>query len=413
MRLRLLLLTFLTGALQAQVVLGGDARLRLADLLRPHPEGELLLLPDAQGRGLLPAVQAALTEPPADALQLTAQELDPRLPSGRELRDLGGWDPGKPHWALIGPDRRIQAEGDAAPTAAALAQAYAGSSLRTRADRLRAFLREHPDQGEARAQLLLQLRDLAEARTDRALKGQADDAQLPEAEDDRIWGEYAEVYARFFDQGLWKDADPGPSSPVGPAAALDVLAARSPRLRDLAARLLPAAEDALRAKPSDPARWAVWQSLRAAGAGGRAVAVLAGLEPWPGARRWPPEAAVDAFVEDARTRADWRDAEPVLQASFDANEALIRDLEAAARKDAGPGVGPVDLGGAFGFGQWNGDTAALVEAKLRLGKRDEADRIATRVLTRVPRPEFRQAAAQLARDCGDEALAVKWAALGE
>jgi hypothetical protein len=139
--------------------------------------------------------------------------------------------------------------------------------------------------------------------------------------------------------------------------------------------------------------------------------VLSGLDPLPGAGRWPPEAAVDAFVEDAETRNDWRDAEPVLQASFDQNEDLLRQLQAAGKADAHGR--PVDLGGAFGFGQWNGDTAALVEAKLRLGKLDEADRIATRVLSRAPRSAFIAAAAQLARDCGAQALADKWAAMGK
>ena len=71
----------------------------------------------------------------------------------------------------------------------------------------------------------------------------------------------------------------------------------------------------------------------------------------------------------------------------------------------------VDLGGAFGFGQWNGEVASLVEAKLRLGKREEADRIFQQVFSRAPRSGFAQAASQLARDCGAEALAEKWARL--
>lgn len=403
----------LAPALQAQVVLtAGDTTVSLAQVLRPHPEGLILVMPDAQGHSLLAPLQAAAGQEPALPLLLEVQELDPRQTCGKELMTLTGWTDDRPHWALLGPDRRVQAEGATAPDAAALVEAYGRSTLHARVATLREFLRTAPDQGEAQAQLVLALRDVSERRAER-VEGTG---PLADAEDDRIWRDYAERYETFFNLGLWKDADPGASSPVPNAANLSVLAARSPRLRALAERLMAAVEAALRAKPSDADRWAVWRSFRDAGAKGEASAVLAGLEPLPGARRWPPEAAVDAFVEDARSRDDWHDAEPVLQASFDQNEDLLRRLQVAAKQDARQDArahGPVDLGAAFGFGQWNGDTAALVEAKLRLGKLDEADRIFQRVFARAPRHEFVQAAVELARYCKADALAEKWAAMAK
>jgi hypothetical protein len=398
----------LAPALHAQVVLtAGDDSVSLAQVLRPHSEGVILTVPDAQGHSLLAALQAAAGQDPALPLLLEVQELSPRQACGKELMALSGWSGDHPHWALVGPDRRVYAEGAEAPGPAALAEAYGRSPLHARINALREFLRTDAGQGEAQAQLLLALRDLAERRAEQ-VKGEA---PLSEADDARIWDEYAGRYETFFKTELWKDADPGVSSPVPNAAKLSVMAARSPRLQALAEQLMPEVESALRAKPSDPSRWALWRSFRDAGAKGQASAVLAGLDPLPGTRRWPPEAAVEAFVEDARARGDWRDAEPVLQASFDQNEDLLRRLQAAAQEDAGRG-GKVDLGAAFGFGQWNGDTAALVEAKLRLGKLDEADRIFQRVYGRAPRLEFAQAAAQLARDCNAEALAEKWAEMG-
>ena len=399
----------LAPALHAQVVLtAGDPTVSLAQVLHPHPEGLLLVVPDARGHSLLAALQSAAGEEPALPLQLEVQEVRADQACGRELMALAGWNADRPHWALVGPDRRIHAEGSEALGAAALAETYGRSPLHSRLEALREFLRTAPGQGEAQAQLLLALRDLAERRTEK-VEG---DAPLSDANDDRIWGEYADRYKIFFQEGLWRDADLDASNPVPNAAGLSVMAARSPRLRALAERLMPAVEAALRMKPSDAGRWALWRSLRGAGAKGEASAVLGGLEPLPGARRWPPEAAVDAFVEDARSRGDWRDAEPVLQASFDQNEAFLRKLQLAAQEDAGKS-GPVDLGAAFGFGQWNGDIAALVEAKLRLGKLDEADRIFQRVFARAPRREFADAAAQLARDCGAEALADKWGRIGK
>lgn len=408
MKRALLGAALMVSALRGQVVLtAGDNAVSLAAVLRPHPEGLLLAMPDARGHSLFAALQTAAGQEPALPLLLTAQEVLPGQTCGRELMALAGWDNSRPHWALVGPDRRVYAEGTEAPGAAALAEAYGRSPLHSQIAALTEFTRVNPGQGEALAQLLLPLRDLAERRTE-AIGGER---PLQDEDDGRIWGDYAARYEALFQMGLWRDAGPGPSSAIPEAAKLSVLSGRSPRVGALAERLMPEVEAALRAKPTSAARWAIWRSFRAAGAEGQPSAVLAGLDPLPGARRWPPAAAVDAFIEDARTRGDWHDAEPVLQASFDQNEALLRRLQAAAREDAHGR--PVDLGGAFGYGQWNGDTAALVEAKLRLGKRDEADRIFQRVFARAPRAAFAQDAAQIARDCGEEALAEKWAEMGK
>jgi hypothetical protein len=453
---RLLLLPFLLAApLRAQsVVAAGDNSLTLAQLLRFHGEGMILCVPGANGRSLGQDVAVALEQEPAVGLLLASQELEPGLNVAKELARLRGWGSDKPHWALIGADRRIHAEGTEAPTSAAIAAAYRASGLRTRADRVRDFLQDHSEHREALAHLLLELRILGEKRTERVLgptpeedppppsakggddgpaKGVGDEpapgkkppppedgepepppqALLADDADARIWDEYAGLYERFITEGHWLDAVTEGSSPVPLAAQLSEAADRSPRLRGLAARLLPFVEERLRGRLSDERRWNVWLSLRAAAGQGRPGQVLSGLEPLPGVRRWPPGAALLAYVGDARRSGDWREAEAVLQATYDQDLDFLRTLRAAAEGDAaGQGGAPPATSASSGLDGWSGVVSLLVEAKLRLGRSADADRLVAEVFARVPDLAAARMAAALARKCGAPGLGDKWERLG-
>jgi hypothetical protein len=440
---RSLLLPFLlaaAAALPAQTyVTTGDANLTLAQVLRPHPEGLIISLPSAAGASLSAALGEALGQEPATALGLSVQDLDPGSAVAREIARLRGWSGDRPRWALVGPDRRVHAEGTEAPSSTALLEAYRQSGLRTRAEALREFLKEQPGHREAQARLLLELRTLGERRTARAIGSEAvpaeaqaptpkegsekpprkEDAgdeekpkaaqpalvQLSDEADALAWGEYADRYDAFIREDAWLDASTEGSSPVPLAAQLSDAAERSPKLRALASRLLPQVEDRLRRKLSSERRWDVWLSLHSAAARGRASEVLAGIRPWPGARRWPPAAALGAFVEDARMSGDWREVEPLLQANYDQDMEFLQVLQHAAEQDAG---GRASMGASFGFGGWSGEIALLVEAKLRLGKEADADRIVQDVFRRVPNPAIAQQASNLARKCGAAGVAERW-----
>jgi hypothetical protein len=406
------LLALATPAPAQTLLATGDARIRLAHLLQGHPEGVLVCVPSASGRSLHASLLAAGTQEALLDLALDLHDLTLTQPAGRELLALKGWATDTPHWALLGPGPRILAEGTDAPTAEALAQAHRASGLPTRVAVLEAFLRQHPDHEEARAQLVLALRGAAELRTERQAPPPKEAGQplplLAAEADDRIWGAYADHYERLMTSGAWRRTA-GEAGPLPLAAALSDAAPRSPRLRALAERLLPEVETHLRRRPEDPRRWKVWLSLRAAVPGSRPHEVLAGLPPLPGSRTWPPQAALDAFVEDARQQNDWRTVEPLLEEAYRQSLAFLQRMEEAARKDS-PGGRP-ELGSAFGFGGWTGELALLVEAKLRLNRFDEADRIFMVAYGRVPRSKMAEQAAALARECGAEALAAKWLAL--
>lgn len=450
------------------LVTAGDNNLSLAQVLRFHPEGMILSLPGAQGQSLGPAIEAALDQEPAVALQLSSQELILNQKVGAELQRLKGWSAEKPHWVMIGPDQRVHAEGSEAPTPALIFEAYGQSPLRTRASVLREFLKLNSDQSDALARLILATRSLAERRTElllrpkpttsvqelpptrdraaapkEALTGStpgetvgepvpdsapaatALPARLRDEQDANVWDDYAALYERFIREGHWLDLAPDGSGPISMAGQLSDSAEHSPHLIALAQKLLPTVEDHLRSRPSDEGRWQVWASLRSALGEVRPSTVLQGLRPLPGAHRWPPAAALSAFVEEAQRTGDWHQAEPVLQTSFDQNSEFLHALEAAAQEDASQRwntahgetnstAGPkVEMGNYFGFGGWNGEIALLVEAKLRLGKLAEADRIVQEVYARVPKNATAESAAALARTCGATGLAEKWGRLAK
>lgn len=464
--LKLAFASFLAiNALPAQtLVTAGDNNLSLARVLRFHPEGMLLCLPSAQGQSLAQAIESALDQEPAVALQLSSQELGLGLKVGAELQRLNGWSSEKPHWALVGPDKRVHAEGSEPPTPRLIFEAYRQSPLRTRAEGLRDFLKINLDHTDALARLVLETRSLAERRTERLLgpkpptpvpesslskegTGEPKDgpnnsiqegstaniaqpptvlpalALLPEEQDAKTWDDYAALYGRFITEGHWLDLAPDGSGPVSLAGQLSDSAEHSPRLIALAQKLLPIIEDHLRNRPSDEARWQIWTSLRSATGEVRPSAVLQGLRPLPGAQRWPPAAALNAFVEEAQRTGNWHEAEPILQTSYDQNLEFLHALEAASREDASQrwiathgGVSnasntKVEMGNYFGFGGWNGEIALLVEAKLRLGKLAEADRIFQEVYARVPKNATAEGASTLARTCGAIGLAEKWGRL--
>jgi hypothetical protein len=441
-----LLLVALHGLASAQTLIAaGDNAISLSHLLHFHPEGMILTLPSANGQSLAEPMGQLLEQDSLYPLQLTTEDLSLSLRSGQEFQRVRGWSSDKPHWALIGPDKRIHAEGTEPPTAEALREAYRQSGLRTRAEVLREFLRSQGDHTDALARLILELRGPAERQTESRIgpapateskgsagggkggsKGEgkvnekdakpqapAEIALLSDEDDAAIWEEYASLYERLISDGHWLDAG-GETGPLPIAMPLTAMAEHSPRLKSLAERLLSSVETHVRHRPSDARRWQVWLSLRNAIGKGRPGDVLAGLRPLPGARQWPPAAAIDAFVEDARATGDWRDVEPILQASYDRSQTFLNQMENAALEDAGrAGSTKVQMGTYFGFGGWTGELGLLVEAKLRLHKLQEADQLVQAVYARVSRAGTLQQAAALARTCGEDGLAEKWERMGK
>ena len=75
-----------------------------------------------------------------------------------------GWKEGEVHWALISPEGVLLKEGSGRPSATTTMEALSGAGFKPKWERREAFLKEHPEHGEARAEALEEALELAGRR---------------------------------------------------------------------------------------------------------------------------------------------------------------------------------------------------------------------------------------------------------
>jgi hypothetical protein len=208
-------------------------------------------------------------------LVLSQLGADPARSSGhvRQLLNLG-----PAQWALVAPGRELLLSGNRPPAATDLVQALRAAGIEGPVQRLRAFLKTHPDHLEARAQLLSQLRSAAILRSHRLARDEgAPVPDLADPEDQRIWGALAREVDASLRSGDWLAMAPWQAGVLLPDGGREE--ARSPLMKGVYRRHLQAVEAELRATPASAVAWShwVWMALVL---GDVAIAeVVAGLEP--------------------------------------------------------------------------------------------------------------------------------------
>lgn len=262
--------------------------------------------------------------------------------SGPALYKREEWKPG-PHWALMDERGTVLAHGATLPQASTLRQAVEATGLPSRLEGLRAFVRQHPDQFEAREALVLHLRDAATRRALKALglrpppppdpsiaprsfgdvtgfshsnvpspeeqlaKLQGKD--LPSDRDETIWGDYARELAKVFENDGWAAvpfAGTYKATHTVQRRLVSPLARFSPLCRDTCERLLPKIEALLERYPSHGRAWQLWCDF-AQVTGRSAKPLLASLTPPSGpATDWPPIILRRTLLQQAREGGDWR-----------------------------------------------------------------------------------------------------------
>lgn len=205
-------------------------RMESADTVLAARTGQALLVA-VGGRGRLEAEASRLKALSAsdDLLDLQVRTLTVREDGpggtalGASLRRKLGLDPGASLvWALLGRDGRTLVSGSGLPDPEQLAGTLGERGERNPVAHLRAFLGDHPDHSEARADLVKALKPRLLARLQETQAPSAGD--LPPEADDRVWGPVARELDLLFQAeafavldlggGLLPSGTPERSSPL-------------------------------------------------------------------------------------------------------------------------------------------------------------------------------------------------------
>lgn len=222
------------------------------------------------------------------------------------------WPAGESRWSILGPTFEIVASGTAQPTAESLLQSLRDAGWKPQAERREAFLREHPDNGDAWQDLFTEtLRIALSTGNDEAVPlGKDGAAKPPDADRDQArFGDVDQALRGLLEVDGWEDYF---EFRVG----LDEGAkgfTQSPLLQPMAAKMRSGVEDSLKARPSNWRLWSAWTEL--AGPGDSPEALLASLDPAP-RQPWPPLEAAEPLALAYRRNKDWVGLDRIAEAAM-------------------------------------------------------------------------------------------------
>lgn len=352
------------------------------------------------------ALQAAQRTDSLIRFDLGTRSCGLKSPLGQEILARQGWE-AVPRWVLLDAKGQVAAESTRKPTAETLVEALEKAGVRSRVDRLEAFVRANPDHGEA-LEVLLKLRlDLADRRMEalaiwKAVTGEPVETRelqrpLTDEEDQLIWGPVAETLETLVLRSDWQ------GSGVFWAGNLQGQPRISPLVQAAAARVLPEVELALRRHPTHWMTWHLWLKL-SGWAGGRPLLPFLGtLVPAPGGdETFPPDNVVQAYVKEAKARKDWQAIRDLMLPHWE----RTREQEILFLSNEGEGSTH-----SAERTQWENSVEPLIEALLRLGDAGTADRVVQEALGMIHSKSIGTWAAQVATRCGQPSYAQRWAAL--
>jgi len=337
------------------------------------------------------------------------------------LKERYSWDSG-PRWAFITPDERCLAQGVAPPNAQVLADQLAQAGVESPVRRLRAFVRQYPENLDGKLALLRTLRSIAEERTRGVLEveprgrpegglslrlfeqaemlASKEKPVLLSAEDDlRVWARWADEFDRLMASGQWLESD------FSFNWNDDFLDAHSPIVQGIYRKHIRQVEDALRRWPGSERIWGIWLHMSLVLGDRSARTFVNTLAPMPDTipGTWPPYEAKLVLIQEARRDGNWREVRDLL---WDSWTQVSQVLPTPQRRF--PGGGERMFVSRMLESQWQQLMDPLIESLLMTGDIAGANSIVSQIKETTGWEDVSDLAAAIAIRCQMPQVAARW-----
>jgi hypothetical protein len=349
------------------------------------------------------------------------------------------WESGS-HWAFIAPDDICLAQGAGLPDARALADQLAQAGIESPVRSLRAFLRQYPENLDGKLALLKTLWSIAEERTrgtlrielsgtqdagrprsagsrrplgpanrlaemDKALSSKEPPVQLSAENDLKIWLRWADEFDKLMASGQWLESD------FSFDYNDEFLDAHSPIVRNIYKKRIGLVEEALRRWPGSDRVWSVWLHMSVV-LGDRSVKELVNrqLTPMPDTipGTWPPYAAKQALIREARRKGDWYDLRYLLWDSWLQFSQTLSTVQQRPRSNASGNQALMLFIPRMLERQWQELIDPLIESLLMSGDIAGADSVVTILKESAGWEEMSNLATAIAIRCQMPQVAARW-----
>ncbi|MCL1907822.1 MAG: hypothetical protein FWG12_00455 [Holophagaceae bacterium] len=409
---------------------------RFRQMLRDSQRGMLVLIED-EINPLYPAFRKLLQEEGLAELRLRLWIIREERESEliEHLRSRFSWDVG-PRWAFIDANERCLAQGTALPTDQALSDQLVQAGVESPVRRLRAYVRQYPENLDGKLALLSTLRNIADERTrgivgeqqlylgqdgrPRALGGSVRTRQMSEMvdavgasekpfqllpEDDlKIWIRWADEFDRLMATGQWLESD------FSFGFGADFLDRHSQIVRDTYRKRIGLVEDALRKWPGSNRIWGIWLHMFLVLGDRSAKAFVDSLVPMPDSAigTWPPHEAKMVLIQEARRTGYWRDVRDIL---WDSWLQFCQSMSEVRRGVSPGGRNPWDGGRIVPRmleAQWQQLFDPLIESLIMTGDISSADTVLSQLKELGGGDEISNLAVAIAERCQMPRVAERW-----
>ena len=404
---------------------------RFRQVLRDSQRGMLVLIED-ETNPLYPAFRKLLQEEGLAELRLRLWTIRTERESEviEYLMSRFSWEPG-PRWAYLDAQERCLAQGTVPPMDQVLANQLLQAGVESPVRRLRAYVRQNPENLDGKLALLNTLRSIADERTRGIVNDLSHQAQrviigngrtryftemvdavganekpfqLSHEDDLRIWIRWADEFDRLMATGQWLESD------FSFGYGSEFFEKHSQIVQDLYNKRIGLVEDALRKWPASNRIWGIWLHMFLVLGDRSARGFVNSLVPLPDSAigTWPPYEAKMVLVQEARRTGFWRDVRDLLWDSWlqfnQTMSEVTRGINAGARNAMGGGrVVPRML-----EMQWQQLFDPLIESLLMTGDISSADIVLNRLKEFGAGDDIYSLAMGIAERCQMPRVAERW-----